>query len=528
MHHPVVRKIVVVRIISYFLARYNEKAAVALGCENTTQVFTKISDLLQVPFGTIKNTRDSFDPYLPTGERTRRGWHQRPLTPSMRVIQRHLEPLDFSACKAVVESLFTSGSPLHPVTITILEDLESAGLNNEPEDEQLHEPTAKPEVKIDLLAIYTAFQTALDKTGLQISETLCRSFLAALATKRFAILTGLSGSGKTQLAQKLGEWFGAGRSALIPVRPDWTGPEHLLGYEDALAKPDDDGRRPYQTPRVLQFILEAKAEPDHPYLLILDEMNLAHVERYFADILSGMESGDDVIPNVAEGKGGLYWPVKGQKPFIPLPPNLYIVGTVNVDETTYMFSPKVLDRANTFEFRVHSETLLLGMSRPAKCEPGPSALIKGFHTIAQNESFQLVHPAKNQDDFARNLRKLHDLLAASDWEFGYRVFYEANRFTALLEAAGAKELRDALDAQVMQKVLPRLHGNRRRLESTLCALGTFCLTLEYDMEADQIKRFNALDEARNKKEEPILPVSFDKVKRMLRNLRANQFASFTE
>ena len=93
---------------------------------------------------------------------------------------------------------------------------------------------------------------------------------------------------------------------------------------------------------VLKISLRAAADPDRPYLLLLDEMNLAHVERYFADFLSGMESDEPVIPNLAEGVDS--WRIADPtQPKLRVPRNLFVVGTVNVDETTYMFSPKVLD-----------------------------------------------------------------------------------------------------------------------------------------------------------------------------------------
>jgi MoxR-like ATPase len=366
------------------------------------------------------------------------------------------------------------------------------------------------------------FQIALDESGLRIPSTLSRSFLASLATKRFAILTGLSGSGKTQIALRLGDWFGKGRSLLVPVRPDWTGPEPLLGYEDGLAQPNKNGQRPSHAPEVLQFILKAAQDQDHPYLLILDEMNLAHVERYFADILSGLESRQGALPNLIE-QDGQWWPTTPKK--IPLPSNLFIVGTVNVDETTYMFSPKVLDRANTFEFRVETADLDANLERPTPCQPGDEALVRGFLEIARDDGYQKAHPAPQQEAFADHLRTLHNLLAAADWEFGHRVFYEANRFAALLAAAGDDSLESALDAQLMQKILPRLHGNRRRLEPTLMALGRFCLDLTYEPDAVQADRYKELAATVT---EPKLPTSLAKIKRMLRNLQANQFASFTE
>ena len=106
--------------------------------------------------------------------------------------------------------------------------------------------------------------------------------------------------------------------------------------------------------RALQLIIDANKEENQnkPYFLILDEMNLSHVERYFADFLSVMESKD---------KFKLHSDKVNEKSKVPYeldwPKNLFVVGTVNIDETTYMFSPKVLDRANTIEFRLSDDDL---------------------------------------------------------------------------------------------------------------------------------------------------------------------------
>jgi 5-methylcytosine-specific restriction enzyme B len=115
-------------------------------------------------------------------------------------------------------------------------------------------------------------------------------------------------------------------------------------------------------------MLRAGGDSERPYLMILDEMNLAHVERYFSDYLSAAESRERVLPNlVVESSGGArFWRVRPGAPgLLPIPRNLWVVGTVNIDETTYMFSPKVLDRASVFEFRVTTEELAAELARPA-------------------------------------------------------------------------------------------------------------------------------------------------------------------
>jgi len=356
-------------------------------------------------------------------------------------------------------------------------------------------------------------------------DDLVRAFVVSLATKPLVILTGLSGSGKTQIAVRFGEWLGPSRLHVAPVRPDWTGAEALFGYEDGL-KPEIDGRPAWNVPAPLAFMLKAARDPQHPYLLLLDEMNLAHVERYFADVLSGMESGQPCLPNVTKGRDGAWRPIAGAQARISYPRNLWIVGTVNVDETTYMFSPKVLDRANTFEFRVDSGDLQTEVRKPVQCEEGDQALVRGLLRIAANDDWHQGNPATFRNSLGERLRQLQGLLSRYSMEFGHRAFYESLRFAALAESAGLSTLEGVLDRVVVQKILPRLHGSRRRLELPLLALAQFCRDLPEFVASDE--RLPALQPEKLGEEAPKLPVAFEKLGRMLRNVRTNQFASFTE
>lgn len=385
----------------------------------------------------------------------------------------------------------------------------------------------RPQPVLDLAAVTTSFSAALDASHIHFGprhQELVRSFIAGLTTKRLVILTGLSGSGKTQIALRFGDWLGKDRRLVMPVRPDWTGPDALFGYEDALQQPVH-GRKPWYVPDVLKFMLKAAHDPDHPYLLVLDEMNLAHVERYFADFLSGIESDEPCLPDLAQDDEGRWLVQDVDNPKIQLPLNLFVVGTVNVDETTYMFSPKVLDRANTYEFRVATEDLQDGVQKPTATQPGPDELVRGFLEVAKDDAWQDTHPAPERQRVSQQLRQLHRLLAEGDFEFGHRVFYEANRYAAMLASAGNASLEAALDQQVYQKVLPRLHGSRRRLEPTLRALGGFCWDLTVHTTNDPGKAF---DPEALRTGEARLPLSFKKVQRMWRSLQANQFTSFTE
>jgi hypothetical protein len=387
-----------------------------------------------------------------------------------------------------------------------------------------------PLPRLDLSAVTKEFAAALLASNVSFGnrhEEVVRSFMASLATKRFAILTGLSGSGKTQLGLQFGHWLGGDYSLVVPVRPDWTGAESLFGYEDAL-RDAPNGRRAWQVPEALAFMLRASRDPSHPYALILDEMNLAHVERYFADVLSGMESEEDCLPNLAREADGTWRVPVGSPAKVPVPRNLFVVGTVNVDETTYMFSPKVLDRANTFEFRVETRDLESNHEKPLTCSAGDPQLVAGFLTLASDDRWQMDHAAPGQEGFVRALRDVHALLSVAGFEFGHRVFYEAVRFAAFHASAGNTGVMHSVDLQILQKVLPRLHGSRRRLEGTLCALAVFCRDLNYDTQNGLKDAATRYDAPEGSSIVPKLPRSYDKLGRMIAILRANQFVSFTE
>lgn len=358
------------------------------------------------------------------------------------------------------------------------------------------------------------FARAVDKAGLRFTgdnTDLPRSVLAGVLAKRFVLLTGLSGSGKTLLARGLGQWFGRDhrgqqRYLVVPVRPDWTSPDPLLGYEDALL-PISRSRRAWCAPEILQFILAAGQEPDRLRLLVLDEMNLAHVERYFADVLSGLESGEPVVPNLELDDGCWHLRTLGP-PKLPLPDNLVIVGTVNVDETTYQFSPKVLDRAFSFEFRVAASEL-----DPLAPAPRPVAPASESHheTILYAWRGSSSSPASvrapGEAELVDLLRGLHESLASVGFEFGHRTLREAVRFAGMLAAAGVEDVDVVLDWIVMTKVLPRVHGSRLQLEPFLTELHR---------------------QSTGDGDAPVMPRTARKVGRMLAILWANQFVSFTE
>ncbi len=356
------------------------------------------------------------------------------------------------------------------------------------------------------------FVAEVQKTGMQGDARQVAGFLAAALAKPFLILTGQSGSGKTQLALRLGEWCGeaangAPRYLVVAVRPDWTGPEHLFGYQDALADAVK-GRSVWAVPDTLEFLLRARSDPKYPYVLVLDEMNLAHVERYFADFLSGIESREPVLPSLDLVDG--VWVEEQGRRRLPIPRNVIVVGTVNIDETTYLFSPKVLDRAFTFEFRVAGTDLDPALRRPTPAAPASDELLRSVAALLSDDAWHFANAHPGQDRLVSDMRKLHELLSPARLEFGHRVLFEALRLAAIVGATGSEDSDESLDLITTTKLLPKIHGSRQRLETVLRSLGDFA------------------KDSSDSGVVPRLPLTAAKLERMLDVLVEAQFVSFTE
>jgi 5-methylcytosine-specific restriction protein B len=191
-----------------------------------------------------------------------------------------------------------------------------------------------------------------------------------------------------------------------------------------------------------------------------------------------------------------------------------------------MFSPKVLDRANTFEFRVTAADLADSYIKPIECESGEVGLIRGFLEIGRDSGWQAVNYFDGVEGLSKKMRQIHNILSKHGFEFGHRVFYESQRFASIYSATGEASTAKILDLIIMQKLLPRLHGSRRRLEDLIRTFAEFCF---YDATVAVSDNLASTFEPDNYETiEAKLPNSFNKLKRMLRSLRANQFTSFTE
>lgn len=363
---------------------------------------------------------------------------------------------------------------------------------------------ADPEVE----ASFEGLRNRLREVGLHVPSERLANYLLALQTKRFVLLCGITGTGKTRLAREVARYFhpAASGTEVVAVRPDWTDNRGLLGYHNPITGS-------YVSTPCLRLLLEATAEMQaaeragrtpRPFFLILDEMNLARVEHYFSDFLSCLESGEPLHlhdqPELERGAHGV--PQR-----LTIPPNLFLTGTVNVDETTFMFSAKVLDRAFAIEFNEVDLAGLVSLGERSEPEVGPLDLTGMRGTLAPPAPvtaeaarwLSLEHPV-----LWETVTGLHTLLATRQRHFGYRVANEVARFVELAAAQTDRNeaaLWAALDLALLQKVLPKFHGMQQELEPVLLDLEQF---------ATRLPRFQA------------------KVTRMLARLRAIGFTAYME
>jgi 5-methylcytosine-specific restriction endonuclease McrBC GTP-binding regulatory subunit McrB len=327
----------------------------------------------------------------------------------------------------------------------------------------------------------------------------------AASSKPFTILAGGTGTGKTRSATLAAASIaGAANVEVVAVGADWTDNRPLLGFQNLLA----EGGKTYVAPPALRIILRAIENPGKPHFLILDEMNLSHVERYFADFLSSMESKEPLkLHDSAESlktEDGVSVPGK-----IAYPNNLFVIGTVNIDETTYMFSPKVLDRAHVIEFKVTWDEIANGLEGAVASELPAlrPEQVEEFMRVSQLPDKAL--PKEDHDLLTEVLEDLHAALEGTRFVFAHRTARECLNFIAsakTLAKADIVEPRntiDLIDLAILQKALPKLNG----------ASGSLSKVLE-----ELIKVSDKHD----------LELCKEKLESMSKQLKADQFVSFIQ
>jgi len=318
------------------------------------------------------------------------------------------------------------------------------------------------------------------------------------------LLAGISGTGKSRIVRKLAQatddidfhkdYAGAVRwqlhtpanFCLIQVKPNWHNSMDVVGFKSNIGK---EGEHYEYTP-FIEFIGKAWKHQETPYFLCLDEMNLAPVEEYFAEFLSAIESrsvsggeyetdpiikpfkdfGDKVAFEMIDHLIDEHYESPGTfsdlakrlyEKGLTLPKNLIVMGTVNMDETTFSFSRKVLDRAMSIEMNeVDYDAFLAGKTE------------EDVPLLTDKNNLLVDRPIKGQqiggvfsDEVISYLKSVNDLLDGTPFKLGYRAANEALLYVAAAKQFGVDDVKAALDDFTLMKILSRIEGDDSKLKT---------------------------------------------------------------
>lgn len=393
-------------------------------------------------------------------------------------------------------------------------------LTSEENDVQVEEGEGELQVGQQIERIFEY----INSKGFLYDEKLLKNFYLSLKSKPFVLLAGTSGTGKTRLVRLFAEAidaYGSGRYKQIAVKPDWSDSMDLFGHVNLDNK--------FVPGAIIEFIKKAADDPDKlPYILCLDEMNLARVEYYFSDFLSIMETRDwvedeivtdNLVPKICysgdEDAEKLY-------SNLMIPENLYIIGTVNMDETTFPFSKKVLDRANTIEFSY------VDFNLPESISPNEAEVIEVKNDFLRSKYLKLRMDCIDKWDAVKKLNeditKINSVLEKSDSHFGYRMRDEIIFYMLYNDEFGLLDEKEAFDNQIMQKILPRIQGSAESTANILRELFKICADsfINNSGQTDGLKMKSYLDN----KGFAYYPKSAEKICKMLRRYEDDDFTSF--
>lgn len=332
------------------------------------------------------------------------------------------------------------------------------------------------------------------------------SYLAALRTKPFMLLAGISGTGKSRIVREFAfkscppalqdaEGTTPGNYCMIEVKPNWHDSTEILGYYSNISKK-------YHFTKFVKFLVKAMMFPDVPFFVCLDEMNLAPVEQYFAEFLSVLEtrkkddttgaiqSGVLVAPeyfadilNAEAGNGyvakylcpeinvnipyDIYKNTSLTTVGLTLPDNVFIIGTVNMDDTTHQFSRKVIDRAMTIEMNGGKLEDMFGHSADLQYQPEGQIMelsaFKPKYVNADEVMKKRFAVAKDlKEKLVAKLDKINDCLKNTPFQVSYRVLNELCIYAGVLLDDGEEidnAISKAVDQITLMKILPRIEGD---------------------------------------------------------------------
>lgn len=375
------------------------------------------------------------------------------------------------------------------------------------------------------MELYTIFLSDVDVQKILMRMQKLSPFLAAIRTKPFALLAGISGTGKSRLVRQLargccpnehelskdsqGNVNAAkrpGNFEMIPVRPNWHDSTELLGYVTRIT---EDNKPKYVLTPFVKFLARAWMNEDVPFFLCLDEMNLAPVEQYFAEYLSVIESRQknaagtietDVLVrfDVAQSSPGngtsattdnfvketvdallekelaspdLQIKTKAQALHdewikdqgLRVPQNLVVMGTVNMDETTCTFSRKVLDRAMSFELNV-DEAMYSAANLAGEGDMPYGAIDVSAvkgKILTGNDAYAALGQADG-DKVLAYIKSLNDAMKNTQFKIAYRSRNEILTYCRERTKNGLVTLREALDEVTSMKILSRVEGDDQK------------------------------------------------------------------
>lgn len=414
-------------------------------------------------------------------------------------------------------------------------------------------------------------------------------YLIALRTKPFMLLAGISGTGKSRIVRKLAQatvteelqkaegykgtdfandrWtlHSPANFELIQVKPNWHNSMDVIGYLSNIPSPH------YVFTPFIEFIVKAWQHPEVPFFLCLDEMNLAPVEEYFAEFLSAIESrsfeggeyltdpiikpfnsfGEDVakkmvntlFPNFTAGdtesaitKVIKHFRTRG----LTLPKNLIVIGTVNMDETTFSFSRKVLDRAMSIEMNeVNYDSFLTDTTDDdlkaivEAFEENDDADLNALLVDRHIEAREIIDDLGDDARFTINyLKRINALLEGTPFKLGYRAANEALIYLQASQEFGQTDRIAALDNFTLMKILSRIEGDETKLKITDSEADKERIA-KAEVNVDEAKQYgdlNILTALRhiitNQLGEQDMLHSVKKIDSMLSQLKRDHFVSF--
>ena len=357
----------------------------------------------------------------------------------------------------------------------------------------------------------------ISSQGYEYSKELISNLYLSLKTKPFVILAGISGTGKSKIVRLFAESLGAtvenNQFNMISVRPDWNDSTELIGYKNLESK--------FIKGKLTQIIEKASQNLDKPYFVCLDEMNLARVEYYLSDYLSVIESRRKVDDKIVTDKL-IYDSEIDEEETLSLPENLYIVGTVNMDDTTFQFSRKVLDRANTIEF---SEVNLENLFGENSEEDNLDENIDVYNDFLKSTYLKTIDIEDEYRDYAIEINKkiidINNILKKSQKQFAYRVRDEILFYMIENKKVNLIDENEAFDYQIMQKVLPTISGSENLVKETLVNLFNFVCEKEIlnDSDIEEAEQFLNSQDIKYKK-------SAEKIIYMLKGYNYDGYASY--